>query len=291
MAAASRPGSAASGSGSCGGGQEVYETPAAAVLTAALPADAFRLFGATDDPAADLPRQHAQLDRGGLADPRAGAWRPALRQFAARHGRRRRGERRVSGRWAGVASLPEPLLAGDITATQRAANTLGKAGIAGLYAGARCRGRDRADAGLHADRPGAPDRRGARQCRHGDRRPPGAAGVLRGYRPGTGEGPAPSRRGDLRRPAGCRLRHRRLSRAQPDGDRPAARLDRARRRGRAGRPDPVLPARPRQRARRSRTHAAPAEGAPARGRPRPESTSAASRAAPRCSASRASRRR
>jgi small ligand-binding sensory domain FIST len=47
------------GLGICGGGEEVYDRPAAAVMIAPLPRDSFRLFGATDDPAADLPRQHA----------------------------------------------------------------------------------------------------------------------------------------------------------------------------------------------------------------------------------------
>ena len=37
---------------------EVYGRPAAAVLTAALPANDFRVFAATGDPAADLPRAH-----------------------------------------------------------------------------------------------------------------------------------------------------------------------------------------------------------------------------------------
>jgi small ligand-binding sensory domain FIST len=46
------------GLGICGGGEEVYDRPAAAVMTAPLPRDSFRLFAATDDPAADLPRQH-----------------------------------------------------------------------------------------------------------------------------------------------------------------------------------------------------------------------------------------
>ena len=46
------------GLGICGGGEEVYDQPAAAVMVAPLPPDSFRLFGATDDPAADLPRQH-----------------------------------------------------------------------------------------------------------------------------------------------------------------------------------------------------------------------------------------
>ena len=46
------------GLGLCAGGEEVYERPAAAVLTAALPDDKYRLFAPTDDPAADLPRLH-----------------------------------------------------------------------------------------------------------------------------------------------------------------------------------------------------------------------------------------
>ncbi len=48
------------GLGICAPGQEVYDRPAAAVLTAALRADSFRVFAATDDPAADLPRLHAR---------------------------------------------------------------------------------------------------------------------------------------------------------------------------------------------------------------------------------------
>ena len=48
------------GLGLCAGGEEVYDRPAAAVLTACLPDDKFRLFAPTDDPAADLPRAHAQ---------------------------------------------------------------------------------------------------------------------------------------------------------------------------------------------------------------------------------------
>jgi small ligand-binding sensory domain FIST len=47
------------GLGICAGGDEVYDRPAAAVMIAPLPSDSFRLFAATDDPAADLPRQHA----------------------------------------------------------------------------------------------------------------------------------------------------------------------------------------------------------------------------------------
>jgi len=47
------------GLGICAAGEEVYDRPAAAVMIAPLPKDSFRLFGATDDPAADLPRRHA----------------------------------------------------------------------------------------------------------------------------------------------------------------------------------------------------------------------------------------
>jgi small ligand-binding sensory domain FIST len=48
------------GLGVCGAGEEVYERPAAAVLTAAVPPDAFRIFASTSDPAADLPRHHGK---------------------------------------------------------------------------------------------------------------------------------------------------------------------------------------------------------------------------------------
>ena len=46
------------GLGVCAAGEEVYERPAAAVLTASIPEDAFRIFAATGDPATDLPRRH-----------------------------------------------------------------------------------------------------------------------------------------------------------------------------------------------------------------------------------------
>jgi small ligand-binding sensory domain FIST len=46
------------GLGICAGEEEVYNRPAAAALTAAVPEDAFRVFTATGDPAADLPRHH-----------------------------------------------------------------------------------------------------------------------------------------------------------------------------------------------------------------------------------------
>jgi small ligand-binding sensory domain FIST len=46
------------GLGVCAAGEEVYDRPAAAVLTVAVPEDAFRIFTSTGDPAADLPRHH-----------------------------------------------------------------------------------------------------------------------------------------------------------------------------------------------------------------------------------------
>ena len=48
------------GLGVCAAGEEVYDRPAAAVLTAAVPEDAFRIFASTGDPAADLPRHHGR---------------------------------------------------------------------------------------------------------------------------------------------------------------------------------------------------------------------------------------
>lgn len=113
------------GLGVCAGGEEVYDTPAAAVMTAALPLDGFRLFGATDDPAAELPRQHAGwIDKVSPAlalvhgDPRCENLLRATTDAAA-----------ASGAFlvGGLVShrCEQPLLAGD-------ASALGKAGIAGL---------------------------------------------------------------------------------------------------------------------------------------------------------------
>ncbi|MGH7094944.1 MAG: FIST signal transduction protein [Stellaceae bacterium] len=48
------------GLGICGPEREVYDRPAASVMTAALPPDGFRVFAATGDPASDLPRDHAR---------------------------------------------------------------------------------------------------------------------------------------------------------------------------------------------------------------------------------------
>jgi small ligand-binding sensory domain FIST len=47
------------GLGVCGAATEIFDEPAAVVMTAALPADEFRVFGATKDPGSDLPRRHA----------------------------------------------------------------------------------------------------------------------------------------------------------------------------------------------------------------------------------------
>src|SRR4051794_9318561 len=47
------------GLGVCAFGHEAYDRPAAVAMTAAVPRDGFRLFAATDDPAADLAKRHA----------------------------------------------------------------------------------------------------------------------------------------------------------------------------------------------------------------------------------------
>jgi small ligand-binding sensory domain FIST len=120
------------GLGVCGAGQEVYESPAAAVMTASLPTDGFRLFAATDDPAADLPRRHArwiETVQPSLAlvhgDPRC----PDLLRAAV-------DTATASGAFlvGGLMShrCDEPLLAGDVGGPQGADNAMGKAGVAGL---------------------------------------------------------------------------------------------------------------------------------------------------------------
>jgi small ligand-binding sensory domain FIST len=48
------------GLGLCADGEELYDEAAAAVMTASLPRDSFRVFAATGDPSSDVPRQHAQ---------------------------------------------------------------------------------------------------------------------------------------------------------------------------------------------------------------------------------------
>jgi small ligand-binding sensory domain FIST len=120
------------GLGVCAAGEEAYEAPALAVMTASLPPDAFRLFGATDDPAADLPRRHADwIERVAptLAlvhgDPRCDNVMRATSDAAAASGAFLVGGL-VSHRCA------TPLVAGDTGVPPHAAGALGKGGIAGL---------------------------------------------------------------------------------------------------------------------------------------------------------------
>jgi small ligand-binding sensory domain FIST len=47
------------GLGICSGDAEVFDEPAAVVMTAALPPDGFRIFAATNDPGSDLPFSHS----------------------------------------------------------------------------------------------------------------------------------------------------------------------------------------------------------------------------------------
>ena len=120
------------GLGVCGAGREVHETPAAAALVADLPPETFRLFGATGDPAADLPRLHAGwIETVGptLAlihgDPRCPDLLRATVDAAA-----------ASGAFlvGGLVShrCPAPLLAGHTGAGRDAADALGGGGVAGL---------------------------------------------------------------------------------------------------------------------------------------------------------------
>ena len=120
------------GLGVCAAGQESYERPAAAVMTAALPGDKFRLFAATSDPGADLPRHHARWIESvqpSLAlvhgDPRCPDLLRATVDAAS-----------ASGAFlvGGLMShrCPDPLVAGEIGNGRRAADALGHAGVAGL---------------------------------------------------------------------------------------------------------------------------------------------------------------
>lgn len=47
------------GLGVCSAKDEIFDQPAAVAMTAALPPESFRVFAATGDPGADLPRRHA----------------------------------------------------------------------------------------------------------------------------------------------------------------------------------------------------------------------------------------
>ena len=47
------------GLGVCSAETEIFDRPAAVIMTAALPTESFRIFSATDDPGSDLPRRHA----------------------------------------------------------------------------------------------------------------------------------------------------------------------------------------------------------------------------------------
>jgi small ligand-binding sensory domain FIST len=120
------------GLGVCAAGHEAYEVPAAAVLTAQLPPDGFRLFGATDDPAADLPRWHARWIETVSptlalvhADPRCADLMRATIDTGTASGAFLVGGL-VSHRCA------EPLVAGDTGTPQGAADALSGSGIAGL---------------------------------------------------------------------------------------------------------------------------------------------------------------
>jgi len=113
------------GLGVCAFGHEAYDRPAAVTMTAAVPRDGFRLFAATDDPAADLAKRHAnwiEQTQPTLAlvhgDPRCADVVRVVADSAS-----------ASGAFlvGGLVShrCEEPLLAGG-------ADAFGKAGISGL---------------------------------------------------------------------------------------------------------------------------------------------------------------
>ncbi len=120
------------GLGVMAAGREVYNRPAAAALIARLPEDGFRLFGPTDDPAAELPRRHAEwIERSTptLAlihgDPRCENIVRAVVDAAS-----------ASGAFlvGGLVShrFETPLLAGNVAGSGDADGALGKAGLAGV---------------------------------------------------------------------------------------------------------------------------------------------------------------
>ena len=120
------------GLGLCANGEEIYDRPAAAVLTAALPPESFRVFGATDDPGADLPRSHSQwleADPPMLALVHAHPRCPDLVRVAT-------DTAAATGAFlvGGLVShrVPAPLV-GRIAASEEGG--LGQAGIAGLMLG------------------------------------------------------------------------------------------------------------------------------------------------------------
>ena len=115
------------GLGVCSAASEIFDEPAAVVMTAALPPQDFRIFAATGDPGADLPRSHAGWIEGAQpalalvhADPRCPDVQRAAVETAA-----------ASGAYlvGGLVShrCPNPLLA-----QTRSDDGLGGNGVAGL---------------------------------------------------------------------------------------------------------------------------------------------------------------
>lgn len=120
------------GLGVCAAEREIHDRPAAALLLADLPQDGFRVFGATDDPAADLPRHHANWIESVAptlalvhGDPRCPDLLRATVDAAA-----------ASSAFlvGGLMShnSPRPLLAGHIGADREDDTVFGAAGVSGL---------------------------------------------------------------------------------------------------------------------------------------------------------------
>jgi small ligand-binding sensory domain FIST len=115
------------GLGICSASDEIFDQPAAVVMTAALPPDGFRIFSATDDPGSDLPRRHAgwmEASQPALAlvhaDPRCPDLPRAAIEVAA-----------ASGAFL-VGGLVSHRCASPLLARTADGDGLGNSGVAGL---------------------------------------------------------------------------------------------------------------------------------------------------------------
>jgi small ligand-binding sensory domain FIST len=115
------------GLGICSANKEIFDQPAAVAMTAGLPAEAFRIFSATDDPGSDLPRRHAAwMETAGPilalvhADPRCPDLPKAAIEIAA-----------ASGAFL-VGGLVSHRCAGPLLARTPGENGFGGNGVAGL---------------------------------------------------------------------------------------------------------------------------------------------------------------
>jgi len=115
------------GLGVCSQTAEIFDQPAVAVMTAALPPEGFRIFAATGDPGSDLPRRHAawiETTQPALAlihaDPRCPDVARAAVEVAS-----------ASGAFL-VGGLLSHRCASPLLAQTSAEDSLGREGVAGI---------------------------------------------------------------------------------------------------------------------------------------------------------------